>query len=225
MPNLQTQSISIETQNDNPGYSTMLPQQLISSAENDYIAMRVLVPYSSMLYPKIAHNAAECLEKIMKVFLLLKCEKIPDDIRSKKYGHNLENIRLGCAEVDEFFEDFDLVDFCKNYSPPNDGNEVMRYGFQKNTKTYGVNMTNVLNVADKFFLGTFLKLGDKGIYLMGSKIAALVYPTIFQEGYKTNIGVESFSRMQSLISSKNSYLQNFLQEIEVQEKLFEKNKN
>jgi hypothetical protein len=213
MSNLQKQSLSIES-GENLGYAAFLPDQFIKNSENDYLAARLLLPYGSLLYLKIVHSVAESLEKIMKAFLLKKCNvSIPEIEDNKKYGHNLEKIRLVCSKNDDFFNDEELIDFCSNYSGSKKGNEVLRYGYGTQTKGYGVNLSNTIKIADKFFLGTFLKMEDINFYLSSSKIASLFYPTISQNILIENLG-GNFNNTQILISKDNEHLGPFISVVE-----------
>lgn len=225
MFNLITKTLEIETTNEGEvgvGYSAFLPNQLVGMAESDYLTMRLLLPYSYLFHSKIAHNSAECLEKIMKAFLLVRRVKSIKEI--EKYKHNLENLREDCAKVDNFFNNEILENFCKNYSGLKKGNNILRYGFGKNTKTYGVNLNNIIQMTDKFFLGTFMILEDNGFILSNSKIASLFYPTIFQEGLIENINATQINTLKLLIADNNLQLSLFIKFVEEYYIKFNENK-
>ena len=213
MSDLRNKSLSIET-GENPGYADFLPYQFMENAERNYLAARLLIPYRYLFYSKIAHSFAECLEKIMKAYLMKRCSVSVGEIENnKKYGHNLEYIRSTCSVKDQFFDDQYLKDFCQNYSGAKKGNEILRYGFGKQTKGYGFNLDNIVTMADKFFLGTFLKIEDSDFFLSNSTIASLFHPTIFQTHLRETLG-NNFEMVQNLVRVDNALLKVFIKAVE-----------
>ncbi len=206
------QTLSIQTEENNSTYPTFAPHQFLQNAEIDYFTMRLLTPYASLLYTKIAHNAAECLEKVMKAFLIMRGQKTAPEV--EKLGHNLENIRIECIKIDDFFNDPNLEDFCKNYSGDKKGNEVLRYGYIKNTKGYGINLDSIIQLTDKFFLGTFLKIDNLNFAVSTSNLASLFYPTNFQNHFLERFTPQAISQMRILMGSNNQYLDGFIKAVE-----------
>lgn len=203
-------ALEIENKN-NQTYPAFVPHNLVSSAEIDYITLRSIMVFcgSSILYSKITHNAADCLEKIMKAFLLKRSNISADDLRNK-YGHNLEKIRQACAKLDQFFNDSSLKDFCDNYSGKKRGNEVLKYGFQDNTSQYGVNIGEVINLTDRIFLGSLVKLDDLNYFAATSQIATLLGLTIFSSSLLTTHTPLQVKNLQNSLWTGNIYLEGFI---------------
>ncbi len=204
-------ALEIETK-QNQTYAAFLGHNLISSAEADYITMRsIIVLCGSVVFSsKIMQNGAECLEKIMKAFLREVAKISPEEL--KNYKHNLEKIRSSAAKINPFFEDADLEDFCKNYSKGR-GNELLKYGFQDNTGSHGGDLTKLLNLVDKFFLGSLTKLSPSLFTAANTKIAALFCETIFTKFLPTLHTPSQIKNLQDAISTENVFLEDFTREV------------
>ncbi len=202
-----TNHLSIQTDENSPDYSALVPISLINKSEEDYITMRLLAPFGHALASKIVHNSAECIEKIFKSYLLYKGVKVGRT-------HDLEKLRLECIAFDSFFDDLELKSFCENYSGNKKGNNVLRYGFDSNTIWYGLNVGGTIQLVDKYFLGTLALLDENNFSLYNSKVAALFYPTHLQEGLIGNIPSEALKNMRNAIEIENAYLGKFVKRVQ-----------
>jgi len=201
-------SLEIESA-QNKTYPAFVQNDLVSAAQSDYIAMRslyVLVGGGS-LWKKIAHNGAECLEKVMKAFLVSKGLTTP-----KRSGHNLELLRQDCEKKDTFFTDSELIKFCTNYSAGK-GNEVLRYGFQQNTGAYGANLEKIIELVDKFFLGSLVRIDPSGFVASNTDIAALLCKTMFTDSVSNVHSPTQIQNLQIVLKHNNQFLDDFIKHV------------
>ncbi len=206
-----TKHLSIQTDENKPDHSGMVPMDLINKSEEDYLTMRLLVPYGNTLQSKIVHNGAECIEKIMKAYLMTNGIKTVKEVGR---NHNLEVLRKDCAASNTFFVDEELQDFCENYSGDKRGNNVLRYGFDDNTTGYGLNPGGAIQLVDKYFLRTMALLGDGNFHLYNSRIASLFYPTHLQGLKNGNIPPEVLAEMRNAVERENAYLGGFVKHVQ-----------
>jgi len=185
----------------------------IRLAESNYVAMRVLVLFGDSLFPEnIAHNGAECLEKIMKAFLILRGGASIKQIKS--YRHNLNGILKDCKKIDNFFDCEDLSEFCDEYEKGK-GNEVLRYGLGEEIKGVSFDLFKIIPLVDKFFLGTLLRLDDMNFYASGGFILSIVTPNVFSEVVAKNLSSpRSFEIIKEAIWRQNFSLPDFIKKIE-----------
>ena len=182
----------------------------IKNAEENYIVMRCLIPNNFLFPTKIVANGAEGLEKIFKAYILIKQIKSPEFVSENYRNHNLEKLREECATRDDFFHDETLEEFCRNYSNKERkiyGNNVMRHGFDKNTKSYGINLSELISLFDKFILGTFIRLDDFGFNAYTSQIAMLLLPNHTLRLPDNMINVENIKH---LLENNNNHISGFL---------------
>ena len=184
MKSLEIKRRNNPTKEDIEASGVLSPIWLVGLAEEDYFSMRLLGMFGGgILFNKIIHCGGECLEKIMKAYLL-ENKKIRVSELKTKYKHNLEKIRKKCAVADTMFENDGLKDFCENYAKQ--GNEIFRFGINEEIEKFGGNLKKVIKLVDKFFIKTLLKIKN-GFFAYNSKISSIFLETIFSKTTKKRI--------------------------------------
>jgi hypothetical protein len=175
----------------------VLKNLFVTHADSDYIAFRTIYNHGVYCSPfTYAHIGCECIEKILKSYILLKKPNVNIKFL-KKYNHNLEKIRINCAIYDSFFIDEELKIFCQNYSYDKKGNEVLRYGLADSTHSYIVITEPFTHLVDKIFIETLIRLDSEMIQFSQS---ALIY-----SNYKSKqfIPVKAIENIKSIIEFNN----------------------
>ncbi len=131
------------------------------SAFMDYYTFRLLylsnVPF--FMISKLVKVGADCLEKILKLYILSYNPKT----EIKKLSHNLSKIREVCEESDSFFANPELKIFCDEYSQKMlgfDGHQIFGYSDNSVVESWEVDSLKILNLVDEVFLESLIRLNN-----------------------------------------------------------------
>ncbi|RAR50927.1 hypothetical protein [Flavobacterium lacus] len=193
-----------ENKNDDNEY--YLRQNYFSkSAYIDYYCYRLLylTDNSFFLVSKLVKTAADCLEKLLKLFLLTYNPAL--DI--KKLSHNLDKIVSECKKIDDYFDKPELNTFCDEYSQKLGGfNGHQIFGYSDNTviESWETDCSNILNLLDEVFLETLLRMKNN----YGFFAFDLFEIYLERESTKSRYNLK-FTEVKSVLFTRNNFIHSF----------------
>jgi hypothetical protein len=179
------------------------------SAFADYYTFRLLylnnIPF--FMVGKLVKTGADCLEKILKLFILSYNPRA--DI--KKFSHNLEKLRQSCEKINSFYFNSELKIFCEEYSQKMqgfNGHQIFGYADNSVIETWQADAEKILNLVDEVFLETLLKLNDN----IG--FSSDIFPIYLKRGTAIFAYQPNFDAIWNTLFAKNNCIEKIYNENE-----------
>ncbi|MFT3796525.1 hypothetical protein [Flavobacterium sp.] len=175
------------------------------SAYQDYYTFRALYLTGNQFFiiSKLVKTAGDCIEKLLKLFLL----SYNPNIDVKNFSHSLNKLRETCEGIDNYYQNPILKTFCNEYSQKIkgvNGHQIFGYSDTSVINRIEVDWLKILNLLDETYLETLIRMNNyEG--LNSSDIFAIY----LNRGTAISRYKEIFNDVRNIFFSKNEYIDDF----------------